>query len=127
MPIWLERRDIDFFYEEIISVYGGLPGLTNEDALEATLARPQNLLAYEPKSSIFELAASYGYGFARNHCFTDGNKRIALASMDIFLTLNNCDLVPDEAEAVIIIRALASGEYSQDELSEWIERNSNAS
>lgn len=98
--------------------------MPNEDKLAATLARPQHLLAYEPESSLFELAAAYGYGFARNHCFPDGNKRVALASMDIFLMLNGHDLVPDEAEAVAIVNAVAADEFSQADLAEWLEHNS---
>ena len=107
-----------------MSQYGGLPGLPNEVALAATLARPQQQLAYEPSSTLYDLAASYGFGFARNHCFPDGNKRIALAAMDVFLMLNGRDLVPDEAEAVVIIGALAAGEYSQADFSEWLQNNS---
>lgn len=107
-----------------MSQYGGLLGLANDHALAATLARPQQQLAYEPSSTLFDFAASYGYGFARNHCFPDGNKRIALASMDIFLMLNGQDLIPDEAEAVVIMGALAAGEFSQADLSEWLEQNS---
>jgi len=38
--------------------------------------------------------------------------------------LNGKDLVPDEAEAVVIIGALAEGEFSQADLSEWLEQNS---
>jgi len=106
-----------------MSQYGGLPGLANEDALAATLARPQQQLEYEPDSTLYDLAASYGFGFARNHCFPDGNKRVALAAIDVFLMLNGQDLVPDEAEAVVIIKAVATGEYSQADLSEWLERN----
>jgi len=49
---------------------------------------------------------------------------VALAAMDVFLMLNGHDLVPDEAEAVVIVNALAAGEYSQSDLSEWLELNS---
>lgn len=105
-------------------MHGGLKGPPKEDALSATLARPQHLLAYEPDSSLFELAAAYGYGLARNHCYPDGNKRIALAAMDIFLMLNEMDLVADEAEAVVIVRAVAAGEFSQQDLATWLEANS---
>jgi len=103
--------------------FGGLPGPPNEDVLAATLARPQQLLTYEPASTLFDLAAAYGFGFARNHCYPDGNKRIALASMDTFLMLNEQDLVADEAEAVAIVSAVAAGEYSQADLAEWLEAN----
>jgi death-on-curing protein len=121
---WLERRDVDYNYEILMAEHGGLLGLPNEDALAATLARPQQLLAYEPESTLFELAAAYAYGFARNHCFPDGNKRLALAAMDAFLMLNGQDLVPDEAEAVVIINEVAADEFSQEDLAEWLEQNS---
>lgn len=124
MTDWLERRDVDYNYEILMEQHGGLPGLPNEDTLAATLARSQQLLTYEPESTLFELAAAYGYGFARNHCFPDGNKRIALAAMDIFLMLNGQDLLPDEAEAVVIINAVAADEFSQEDLAEWLEQNS---
>ena len=126
MTDWLERRDVDYNYEILMAQHGGLKGLPNEDALAATLARPQQLLACEPESTLFELAAAYGYGFARNHCFSDGNKRIALAAMDIFLMLNDVDLVPDDAEAVVIINEVAADEFSQEDLAEWLEQNSRA-
>ena len=106
-----------------MSEFGGLSGLSKEGALAATLARPKHHLDYEPNSSLYDLAAAYGFGFARNHCFTDGNKRIALAAMDIFLSLNGLDLVPDEAEAVVMVNALAAGEASQEDIAKWLESN----
>jgi len=121
---WLERRDVDYNYKILMAQHGGLKGPADEDALAATLARPQQLLAYESESTLFELAAAYGYGFARNHCFPDGNKRIALAAMDIFLMLNDVDLVPDEAEAVVIVNEIAADELSQEDLASWLEQNS---
>jgi death-on-curing protein len=123
LPAWIERRDIEYFYEDSISLYGGLHGPPDKDALGATLARPQRRLEYAPESDIYELAASYGFGFARNHCFPDGNKRLALMAMDTFLMLNDIELEPDEAEAVVIVRAVASGEYGEDELADWLRRN----
>lgn len=120
MTDWLERRDVDYNYKILMAQHGGLKGPPDEDALAATLARPQ----HEPASNLFELAAAYGYGFARNHCFPDGNKRIALAAMDVFLMLNDVDLVPDEAEAVVIVNEVAADELSQEDLASWLEQNS---
>lgn len=122
--LWLERPEIVYYHGELFTEHGGLPGPPREDVLEATLARPQNLLASEPERTIFDLAAAYGFGFARNHCFPDGNKRVALAAMDVFLALNEQDLVADEAEVVVIVRSVAAGEMSQEELAEWLEANS---
>lgn len=122
--IWLESRELIHFHEELISEHGGLFGPLNEAALESTLARPQNVYAYEPESTIHRLAASYGYGFARNHCFPDGNKRMALVSIDVFLLTNGSELIASEPDAVITIRSVAKGEMSEEELTEWIQANS---
>ena len=92
-------------------------------AIITTLARPQNLLAYNRDATIFQLAASYGFGLAKNHCFPDGNKRLALISTDVFLQINGYELVADEADAVAVIRELASREISEQILANWIEDN----
>ena len=121
--VWLESRDVVYFHRELIEEHGGLPGPADADRLESTLARPRNLLAYRDDATLYDLAASYGYGFARNHCFPDGNKRIALVAMDVFLMVNGHELMADEADAVVTIRMLAAGEMSEGELSVWIETN----
>ncbi len=54
----------------------------------------------------------------------DGNKRLALTSIDVFLMTNGHELIADEVEAAITIRAVAEGQMSQPELSTWIETNS---
>lgn len=61
--------------------------------LSASLARPQHLFAYSDSASLFDLAAAYAFGLAKNHAFVDGNKRIALAVIDVFLRLNGYELV----------------------------------
>lgn len=105
----------------MLTEHGGLQGTINEGALESTLARPQHLQAYNHSPpGIHEMAAAYGYGFARNHCFSDGNKRIALLSIDMFLDLNGHELTASEPEAVIAMQALAAGDIDEASLADWI-------
>ena len=124
MPEWIPESALRAMHATMIIRLGGRPGPVDEGALKSTLARPKQRLSYQdPKPSLFELAASYGYGFARNHCFTDGNKRIALASISVFLRLNGYELTAGEPDAATIIWALAAGEVSEQELAVWIEVN----
>ena len=123
MPIWLETTDVLYFHKESLEEHGGLTGPPFEGKLESTPARPKNLLAYNPEANVFQLAASYGFGFARNHCFPDGNKRIALISIDVFLQLNGFELCAEEAHAVAVIKELASGEVTESDLAIWIKEN----
>lgn len=67
-----------------------------------------------------ELAASYCYGLARNLCFVDGNKRIALTVAGVFLDMNGLELKAAEADAVVIIEKLAAWEI---DLAAWFADN----
>lgn len=125
MAKWIPKSAIIVMHGELLAEHGGLAGLIDENKLESTLARPQHLETYStPPPSLFELAATYGYGLVKNHCFSDGNKRIALTSIDVFLIMNEFELVAEEADAVNIIEELAAGEISESELAKWIETNS---
>lgn len=124
MPIWLKETEIRYFHHEQSVEHGGLRGVHDEGALGSTLARPLQLPNNKPETTLPELAACYGYGFARNHLFADGNKRIALVTIGLFLMINGYTLTAGEAESVVIINELANGEMSQQGLAEWIEQNS---
>lgn len=127
MPRWIPEAAVRAIHAELLAEHGGLDGPVDEDVLGATLARPQHLETYSnPPASFFQLAAAYGFGFAKNHCFIDGNKRISLVTIDVFLQLNGYELTAEEAEAVIIIEGLAAGDMTEEELAHWIETNAAA-
>ena len=84
-PKWLTVAIATAIHDEAIYEFGGLPGLRDRGLLESALDRPRNLLAYEPRSSIFRLAAVLCIGLAKNHPFNDGNKRAALLATRAFL------------------------------------------
>jgi death-on-curing protein len=122
-PRWIAAEAARAIHAELIAEHGGAPGIRDANILEATLARPRNLLACG-KPSLAELAAAYGYAFARNHPFVDGNKRMALAAIDVFLQLNGHELAASEEIAAATIRALAEGRLSENELARWVRENS---
>lgn len=117
-PRWIGAAATRVMHAELIAEYGGRAGVRDENVLDAALARPRQVFSYE-KSSIHSLAAAYGVAFARDHPFVDGNKRMALASMAVFLDLNGCQLTASEAAAVRIIRDLAAGRITEEELTAW--------
>ena len=81
-----------------------------------------NLVAYgEPDFA--DLAASYGFGIARNHPFVDGNKRTAFVSVELFLGLNGYQLVADDAACVLTMLAVAAGEMEETNFAAWLRRN----
>ena len=129
MPVWLPENAIIAIHGELLAEHGGLEGADeensiNKNALGSTLARPQQLENYSnPAPTLFQLAASYGFGFAKNHCFKDGNKRVALVSIDVFLELNGYELITSEEDAVFTVEGLSASDNTEDDLAAWIETN----
>ena len=73
---------------------------------------------------LFDLAASYSYGFARNHCFIDGNKRIAFVSAAVFLLDHGYLIVSRGEKDAEIFEQTAAGEVSEETLAEWFRQRS---
>jgi len=124
-PKWIPDVAIPRMHDVLIREHGGSYGILDTGLLASTLAKLKNLFCYGEDITLFDLAAAYGYGLTKNHCFIDGNKRIVLTAIDVFLQLNGFELVADEAETARFFLNLASSsdpsEVAQSRLSEWIE------
>ncbi len=119
---WLTGRIATSIHHRQIQRHGGGHGTRDEGLLESALARTENVATYgEP--TVFELAASYAFGIARNHPFIDGNKRTAFVASVLFLRMNGQQFHAEQAEAAVIFLRLAAGEFSEAELAEWFRQN----
>ena len=117
--VWIDRRALELLHGESLREHGGAAGLRDEGLLESALARPPNLAHYgEP--DVFDLAASYGVGLAKNHPFVDGNKRAAFLSIGLFLFLNGRRLTASQAEATLTMLSVAAGEVDEPMLAQWL-------
>ena len=117
---WLLEETVYAIHKRQIAEHGGGDGLRDEGLLLSALARPQNLLAYsEETPDISALAASYGFGIAKNHPFIDGNKRTALVVARTFLLLNEFSLNASQEEKYLTFLKLAEGNLSEEELAAW--------
>ena len=123
-PVWVLPELVQAVHQTLLAEHGGLPGVRDRALLDSALARPRQKYAYNSKTSFFELAAAYSYGLARNHPFTDGNKRVALTVAAVFLELNGYSLDAPEPETVLIYQQLASGSLTEEELGLWFEKSS---
>lgn len=80
-------------YDELLSIYykmieksgGGLPGIIHGENIHTTLEFVQNDTYYP---TFVDKLTYLVFSFCCNHCFTDGNKRIALTIGAAFLLHN---------------------------------------
>lgn len=122
-PTWLTQTQVVMLHRESLQLFGGLQGVRDAGLLASALDGPKNKWHYDSSISLFDLAASYAFGIARNHPFMDGNKRASLLAVRAFLFINGFTFVPEETETVTVIEGLAAGTVDEALLAGWIEEN----
>jgi len=122
-PVWVLRETVLTLHEQSLAEFGGAAGIRDEGLLDSALGKPENLFAHG-KPTIFDLAASYGFGLVKNHPFIDGNKRAGFIVAVTFLELNGYHFEATEADAAVRTLALAAGEMSEKEFAVWLKENS---
>lgn len=116
---WVDRAVLLAVHDMQLAEHGGAEGLRDAALLDSALAKPLNLAAYgEPDAAA--LAASYGYGIARNHAFIDGNKRTALVAAELFLRVNGWQLIASDPDCIFTMLAVASGDLTEDAFAVWL-------
>lgn len=118
-PRWLSLDEVVAANARQLLRFGGPEGIRDQGALASALARPRNRFACG-ETDLAALAAAYAFGLARNHVFVDGDKRIALLAMMLFLRLNGVRFAPAQPHSARIILALAAGEVNEEGLTGWI-------
>jgi death on curing protein len=121
-PTWLTTELVIQFHQRQLKRFGGPEGLRDRGLLESAIERPRNKWAYE-QCDIYDLAAAYAFGIARNHPFTDGNKRAAFLAIVVFLSLNGLKFKPKTSDAINEILELAAGNRDEAALARWIRAN----
>jgi death on curing protein len=105
-------------HEVLLKRFGGQGGVRDMGLLDSALARPRSGY-YE---SLSEQAAALLQSLALNHCFVDGNKRVAFALTAIFLRINGWSLIvnAEEGEVFLIVRIIQE-KADLGEIAAWLE------
>ena len=123
-PRWLLKQTIIAVHSVVLEDHGGEPGIRDENMLASALNRPIDKYNYESECTIYELAAAYSFGLAKNHPFVDGNKRVAFLAGTLFLELNGITFKAEESDAAFVFERLAAGKIKEASLVKWLEENS---
>ena len=115
---WLDPKTVQAVHEYQLAEHGGLDGVRDAGLVESALARPQNLTAYgDPDAA--DLAAAYAYGLAKNHGYSDGNKRTAWVAARLFLADSGYALQINAMDAVRMVEVLAAGTLDEPAVADW--------
>ena len=103
----------------LIKRFGGQLGIRDLGLLESALLRPQS--GYYETLSL--QAAALFQSLALNHPFIDGNKRVAFATVAIFLKLNGytLKLTANDGEK-FLIQKLIERKEPLEKIADWLEK-----
>ena len=104
-------------YKKIVDYTGGNFGIREESMLDSALEAPcQTFGGEELYPTTLSKAARLGYGLVANHPFIDGNKRIGIYVMLVFLSVNGYEFEFSDDEIIDIGLGTASGKYGYEDI-----------
>lgn len=119
--IRLTKEQVFSIHSTLIEATGGSDGIRDEGMLESALNSPfQTFGGEELYPTLLQKAARLGYSIVNDHPFVDGNKRIGIHTMLVFLALNGVEIECSQEELVKVGLSLADGSMKCDELFEWL-------
>ncbi|MHB1042480.1 MAG: type II toxin-antitoxin system death-on-curing family toxin [Eubacteriales bacterium] len=120
----LSVPQIVLMHSALIKETGGMDGIRDENLLDSAVNTPFQTYGGEYLYKSLEAkAARLGYFLIKNHPFADGNKRIGMLSIMVFLELNGAGLTCTDQDIVETGLRIAAGEMDDKELLEWILRH----
>ena len=97
--------------------------IRDKNLLESAVNNPfQTFGGEDLYPTIFDKAAQLAFGLVKNHGFVDGNKRVAIHVMEVFLAINGYHTDFSQEEIVKIGMDLAVGKLSTKNLSKMLEQ-----
>jgi death-on-curing protein len=119
-PRWLSLETILALHAQQVDRFGGSHGVLDVGVVESAVARPLNRFHYDDEGDLKDLAAAYLFGFAAKQGFVDGNKRIGVAAMLVFLAVNRHPLHVPPDELYALAMDVANGRITEVQVAEWI-------
>lgn len=119
-PFFLKLEQILRLHQRLIEKFGGTTELRDQGLLESAIEMPAAQFGGEYlHGSVPEMAAAYLFHLCRNHPFVDGNKRVALASAEVFLNVNGWQLVASNDQLETVTLSVAASEMEKQKLTEF--------
>lgn len=125
--ILLTPKKILQLHRFLMQETGGLDGLRDEALFDSAA---QSILATFDGQELYpgmeEKAAKLGHTLVKNHAFLDGNKRIGVYVLLIFLDVNGIKMRCTDDDIIALGLGMADGSLRYEDVLNWIERHKEA-
>lgn len=103
------------------AILAGTQQIRDIALLEAAVARPAaSAFGQDAYPTLREKAAALLHSVARNHPFTDGNKRTATVGIVFMLRVNGQAVIWEQEDALKLILRVAEGACAVEEAANWL-------
>jgi death-on-curing protein len=118
---FLSVEDVILIHDDTIRNDGGLPGIRDIGLLTSAVMMPQQMFGGEYlHDGIAAMGAAYLFHIARNHPFSDGNKRAGVLAMLVFFEANGVRPLPESTELETVTLSVAAGDLGKEALTKWL-------
>ena len=119
--IKLTKEQVISIHSSLIEATGGTNGVRDIGLLESALEAPfQTFDGKDLYPALIQKAARLGHSLVSNHPFVDGNKRIGIHTMLVFLAVNGVEIECTQKELIDIGISLADGTMDAEKLLIWL-------
>ena len=117
----IRTDEIISLHRKLICQSGGLDGIRDDKLLDQSANSPYHTFGGQHLyPTVQAMAAHLAFSLIKNHPFLDGNKRIGIFAMMVFLKINGIPLSCTDKELETLGWGLADGSINEQELIEWI-------
>ena len=121
----LSTETIISLHSELIKKSGGTDGVRDFNLLDQSANSPFHTFGGQYLyPSLQAMAAHLAFSLIKNHPFIDGNKRIGILAMMVFLDINNHPIICTDDDLIKLGWGLADSSISEVDLLEWINSHS---
>jgi death-on-curing protein len=123
---FLTVEQVQVIHHRMIAEFGGHASIMDPGLLASAVMMPAARFNGEYlHNSIPAMAAAYLFHLCKNHAFADGNKRTALVSTLIFLSLNDITLTASDDALEALAIGVADGSISKSEVVDFFNQRAN--
>ena len=117
----LSKEQVLLLHSQLIVEFGGSDGVRDYNLLDSALENPfQSFAGEELYPTIQAKAARLGFGLIKDHPMIDGNKRLGIHTMLVFLAVNGIELKYTQKELYETVLSVAAGSLDNEGLLQWI-------
>ncbi len=115
-PLFLTLDEVSRLHARQIAEHGGGPGVLDAGLLASAVAQPAAAFGGQfAHADLAGMAGAYLFHLAKNHCFVDGNKRVAALAAVVFLAVNGVDFDVPPNDYYYLTYGVATGTVSKAE------------